>query len=62
MHSAPDYNLDAGRVVIGVVISVILIYATSMEQLTPSLCVHSLRSTSLAVSATIVPQAVAKHG
>ena len=48
MHSAPDHNLDAGRVVNGVVVSVILIYATSMEQLTPSLheqlCVSFLRS------------------
>ena len=33
MHSAPDYNLDAGKVVIGVVVSVILICATSMKQL-----------------------------
>ena len=32
MHSAPDYNLDAGKVVIGVVVSVILICATSMNQ------------------------------
>ena len=28
MHSAPDYDLDAGHVVIGVVVSVILICAT----------------------------------
>ena len=33
MHSAPDYNLDAGKVVIGVVVSVILICATSMKEL-----------------------------
>ena len=33
MHSAPDYNRDAGKVVIGVVVSVILICATSMKQL-----------------------------
>ena len=36
MHSAPSYNLDAGKVVIGVVVSVILICATlptSMKQL-----------------------------
>ena len=33
MHSAPDYNLDAGKVVIGVIVSVILICATSMKEL-----------------------------
>ena len=33
MHSAPDYSLDAGKVVLGVVVSVILICATSMKQL-----------------------------
>ena len=33
MHSAPSYNLDTGKVVIGVVVSVILICATSMKQL-----------------------------
>merc|ERR1711935_17207 len=34
---APDYEVDAGRVIIGVVVSVILICATSMKELTPSL-------------------------
>ena len=33
MHSAPDYSLDAGKVVLGVVVSVILICATSMKEL-----------------------------
>ena len=33
MHSAPDYSLDAGKVVLGVVVSVILICATSVKEL-----------------------------
>ena len=33
MHSAPSYSLDAGKVVIGVVVSVILICATSIKEL-----------------------------
>ena len=44
MHSAPSYNLDAGKVVIGVVVSVILICATSMNQKQLKILYGQLRS------------------